>query len=188
MGFLHWRRPRTKQGSEQYTVATERSHCFDYDTRRIQKGPFPSPWLGLQSHNTRSGDRIQVGGIQEGHLRKPCHRLTERECQQVLSGKHWFQRDAPRQLTSQLSRMEKTPRPKVNLSLSSLASCQVPCAMILLLHHYSEDAKRIIGSPLPHLLTSNKYKQNMVNSLMFKKLTREAMECCYHSHNPRDKI
>ena len=175
MAFFHWRRPMTKRGPEQYTVATEYSHYFDYTHTQDSKRAFPHH-TGLAFSHTipGEGDRIRVGGradprgIQEGRLRKPCHRLTERECQQVLSGKHCFQREAPRQLTSQLSRMEKTPRPKINLSLSSLASCQVPCAMILLLHHYSKDAKRIIGSPLPHLLTSNKHKQNMVNSLMFK--------------------
>lgn len=121
----------TKQGSEQYTVARQYSNYFNYAHTQDSKRAFPHHTGLAFSHTVPAEtDRIRVAaGQTRGHSGKPSQETPPspygKSAPTGLVWKHWFQQEAPRQLTSQLSRMEKPPRP-VNLSLSSLASCQVP--------------------------------------------------------------
>lgn len=121
----------TKQGSEQYTVARQYSNYFNYAHTQDSKRAFPHHTGLAFSHTVPAEtDRIRVAaGQTRGHSGKPSQETLPspygKSAPTGLVWKHWFQQEAPRQLTSQLSRMEKPPRP-VNLSLSSLASCQVP--------------------------------------------------------------
>lgn len=140
-------------------------------TRKIQKGPFPITlaWPSVTQYQESVTEyewwQGRLRGTQESHLRKPCHRLTERVHQQVLSGSTGANKRLP----------DNSPHNSAGWkNLHTLLTChsaawqaaRFPCAMSLPLH-YSKDAKRIIGPPLPYLLTSNKYKQNKVSSLMF---------------------
>ena len=94
VGFLHWRRPMTKQGSEQYTVARVLKLLLLHTHARFKKGLSPSHWLGLQSHSTRrewqntSGGRADPGALRKAISGNPAIALqkecTNRSCLEAL--------------------------------------------------------------------------------------------------------
>ena len=103
VGFLHWRRPMPKRGSEWCTVQQSTHIILITHTRRIQKGPFPITlaWPSVtQCQENTSGWQ----GRPQAHSGRPSIAYGKR-VPAGLVWKHRFQRDAP--ITSQLSRMEK---------------------------------------------------------------------------------